>query len=338
MSSSSDASLIALLNNVSLQLNRSFAVFIFLFGVVGNLFNMLVLSQRTLRSNPCAWLFLVSSIAYCINIVSSLIPRLLSTWNADIESTNQVLCKLRVFIFYDSITVASWLIVLATVDRWLLSNTDVNRRQKSTLKKAQRGLICVVILSTLIETEQLYCYEANLRNTPLKCYTKSATCSIVSDLSYALITILLPLLFMIVFGLMTIYNVHQVQSRVHPIGTITNGRVSHEPASISMGYRSQRKKTDRQLLIMLFVQVLIILTLTLPIALSKFYTTITSHTPKSALRSTIESFLFNFFLIFANIASGMPFYIYTLSGGSVFRKAVLSSIKMLTRKMKCQRD
>ena len=194
MSSSSDATLIVSLNNISLQLNRAFAIFIFLFGVVGNLFNILVLSQRSLRSNPCAWLFLVSSIAYCINIVSSLIPRLLSTWNADIASTNQFLCKLRVFIFYDSITIASWLITLATVDRWLLSSTGV----------------------------------------------------------------------------------------------------CHGPASNSMGQKNRRKKIDRQLLIMLLAQVLIILVLTLPIALSKLYTTITSNMLKSILRSSIESFPLQF--------------------------------------------
>lgn len=337
MSSSSDASLIASLNNISLQLDRVFAIFIFLFGVVGNLFNVLVLSQRCLRSNPCAWLFLASSVAYCINIVFSLTPRLLSTWGADISSTNQVLCKLRVFIFYDSITVASWLITLATVDRWLSSSTDVNRRQKSTLKNAHRGLIGIVALSTLIEAQQLYCYEPNLTNTPLECYTKSANCAIISDLSYALITILFPLLFMIVFGVMAISNVRQVQSHAHPISTIINRRAYHDRATISTGYQNQQKKTDHQLLIMLFVQILITLVLMLPIALSKIYTTITSNTPKSALRSSIESFLFNFFLVPGNVASGMPFYIYTLSGGSVFRKAVLSLVKAIARKMKCHR-
>jgi hypothetical protein len=154
MSSSTDANLIALLNNVSTQLNRYFAIFIFLFGVVGNITNTLVLMQRPLRSNPCAWLFLVSSIACLISILSGLIPRFLSTWNTDMTNTNQVLCKLRIFIFFDSLTIAFWLIMLATVDRWLSSSTDVTRRRRSTLKNAQRGLIVIVILSTIIEIQQ----------------------------------------------------------------------------------------------------------------------------------------------------------------------------------------
>ena len=130
MLSSSDTDLITLLNNVSMQLNRYFAIFIFLFGTIGNIINVLVLSQRPLRSNPCAWLLLVSSIVYSISILTGLLPRFLSTWNADVSSTNQVLCKIRIFIFFNSYTVAFWLIVLATFDRWLSSSTNVNRPTK----------------------------------------------------------------------------------------------------------------------------------------------------------------------------------------------------------------
>jgi hypothetical protein len=134
---------------------------------------------------------------------------------------------------------------------------------------------------------------------------------------------------MIVFSLMTISNIRQVQSRVHARSTINSGGVGRGPASNPIGHQNQWKKTDRQLSIMLFIQVLIIVLLSLPIALSKLYTTATSNTPKSALRSSVESFLFNFFLLLANITSEMPFYIYTLSGGIVFRKAVRSLIKTI---------
>ena len=198
---------------------------------------------------------------------------------------------------------------------------------------AQYSMIFIVILATVFEAQQLYCYEANLTNTPIKCYTKTLACGIVSDVSLALVTVLIPLLLMIIFGLMTISNVHQVQSRLHPMSITTDSHVAHNTTAVN----ARQKKTDRQLLIMLFVQILVILPLTLPIALSKFYTTITSHTPKSALRSSIESFLFNFFLLLANLTSGMPFYIYALTGGTVFRKAMFSLTKTLPRKIKCQR-
>jgi hypothetical protein len=336
--SSSDANLIVRLNNLSAQLTLYCGIFIIIFGVVGNITNTLVLSQKPLRSNACAWLLLVSSIAYFISILSGITSRVLSTWNADISSTDQVLCKTRIFIFFSSLTAAFWLIMLATVDRWLSSSTNANRRQRSTLKNAQRGMILVIILSALIESQQIFCYEANLTNTPLKCYSKTEMCGIASDICFALITILLPLLLMFMFGLMIISNVRQTQARLQPMGTTIDGHTGHHTTTASTGRQNQQRKTDRQLLIMLSFQVLVMLICTVPFALSKLYTTITRNTPKSALQNTIENFIFNLFLLFVNLASGMPFYIYTLSGGKVFRKALFTLVQTLGRKMMCRCD
>ncbi|CAF4138465.1 unnamed protein product, partial [Adineta steineri] len=75
------------LNNISNDLNRYFGIFVFLFGLIGNILNILVLSQRPLRSNPCALLFLASSVSNLIAIVSGLFTRILSGWNLDPTST-----------------------------------------------------------------------------------------------------------------------------------------------------------------------------------------------------------------------------------------------------------
>ncbi|UJR07324.1 hypothetical protein I4U23_011611 [Adineta vaga] len=334
MSSSSDANLIALLNNISIQLNRYLAISILFFGVIGNILNTLVLLQRPLRSNPCAWCFLVSSIAYLISIFCGLGPRISSTWNAEITDTNQILCKLRIFIYFTSTTIAFWHILLATIDRWLSSNVNVNRRQKSTLKNAQRNTIIVIILSVLIEIQQIFCYEANLTNTPLKCYSKTVTCGIISDIFFAFVTVLFPLSLMFIFSLLIISNVRQTKARLQPIH---DSRIDQNTSIDNNNNRlNQQKKTDRQLLFMLLPQILLILVFTLPFALSKLYATITRNIVKSTLQNTIENFIFGIFLLFLNIASGMPFYIYTLSGRSVFRKALLDLMKTFNQKICCR--
>jgi len=319
-----------------MHLNRYFGIFIFLFGIVGNTANIFVLSQRPLRSNPCAWLFLAASISNFIAILAGLTSRFLSTWGADLTNTNQFLCKLHAFLLFDGITIAAWLIALATIDRCLSSNININRRQHSTLKNAQRGTILVVILSTIIETQQIYCFEANLTNTPLKCYTKTVLCGIISDLFFALVTILLPLIFMFIFGLMTISNVRKSQSRLQPVTVTMNARNGDGSATVNIGHPTQRKKSDRHLLIMLFIQVFLMLLFTLPVAIYKLYSTITRNVPKSTLQNTIENLIFNISLLFLYASCGMPFYIYTLSGGSVFRKALFSLLETLRRKMMCR--
>ncbi|UJR19402.1 hypothetical protein I4U23_022532 [Adineta vaga] len=338
MSSSSDTDLIAVLNIISTEINRYFAIFILLFGFIGNICNILVLSRKPLRLNPCTWLFLISSISFLITILSGIISRFLSTWEADLTNTNQFLCKFRAFVVFDSTTIAFWLILLATIDRWLSSSINANRRRMSTLKNAQRGAIIIIILSSLIQIQQFICFEANLTNTPLKCYSKTVICAIISDLCFALITILSPLCLMLIFGLMIISNIRQSRARVQQTSITVDSLAAQHTTTISSVHQAQQRKMDRHLLIMLFVQVLVLLVFTFPLSISKLYSTITRNNVKSTLQNTIENFIFNLFLLFIFIASGMPFYIYTLSGGQVYRQTLFSFINTLIRNITFRRN
>jgi hypothetical protein len=87
----------------------------------------------------------------------------------------------------------------------------------NTIKNAKRGISLVIFLSICLYIQMFYCYEANLINTPLKCYGKTEICRLTTDLIYSFITILLPSLLMFIFGLRTIFNVRQVRRRIQPI-------------------------------------------------------------------------------------------------------------------------
>lgn len=244
--STSDADAIAEFNNATTQLNCYFAVFIFLFGVVGNVLNTLVLSHRTLKKNPCSWLFLTSSIANLIAIISGLISRILSTWSLDLTLTVGWICKFRAIILFTSRTIAFWLITLASIDRWLLSNHIVHRRQMSNLKNAQRGLLIIIFFSTLIYIHLIYCYDVNQADAPLKCYGPTLSCRLYSDLCLAFITIAIPLVLMMVFGLITISNIRKSLQAIRP---------AHLP---TIKQPSLKRKTDRELTIMLFLQIILL--------------------------------------------------------------------------------
>ncbi|CAF1159557.1 unnamed protein product [Adineta steineri] len=314
-SSSSDIIFITNLKNILSQLNFYFGLFIFIFGIVGNTLNILILSQRTLRSNSCVIIFLASSTAGIIAILSGLTSRVISGVTVDLSATISWICKLRGFILYTSRAVTFWLIMLAAIDRWLLSCRDAHRRNMSSKSNSFRGIIIITILSILIHSQLFYCLEANLINTPLKCYTKNIECRLMNDLTFAIIVILLPLILILIFGWMTILNTRSTRNRVDPM-TIIN-----QPIKISTT-KKRSKKTDQRLLIMLFVQVIFLALFTLPLALQKLYATFTLNIPKSTLQMTIEDFIYQIALMCTYFATAMPFYINTLSGGYVFRKAM----------------
>jgi len=324
MSSPSNASFALLLNNATIQLNIYFGIFIFFFGTIGNILNILVLSQKILRKNPCAWCFLMSSISSLIVFFSGLTTRILSSWNLDYSATNQVLCKIRGLIVFAFITATFWLIVLATIDRWLSSCILIYYRQKSTLKNARRGTIIIICLSIGLYIQMIFCYEANLINAPMQCYNKSPECRLISDLSFALISILFPLLLMILFGLKTISNVRQALRRIH-----------NQPANPT-GQQNQRKKSDRQLLIVLFFQVILLTILSLPLPIERFYSTFTNNDSKTILQESIDNFFYNLALLLIYLANGISFYIWTISGGHTLRKALLNVFRIFRRMIICQ--
>jgi hypothetical protein len=331
-SNSSDTNLINTLNNLTPGLNRYLSIIIFLFGTIGNLLNCLALSQRILRFNPCSFLFLASSIASLITLISGVAVRLLAGWSADLTDTIAWLCKLRIFVLFTSRTIASWLIMLATFDRWLSSSLVVHHRQMVNLKNARRGIIAVVFLSCVVYAQIFYCYEANLTNAPLKCYGRTTWCRLLIDSEFTSISILLPSLLMFIFGFMTIKNLHQTALRRSYLVSMSLINESENGARL----RQRSTKTDHYLRIMLCIQVILLTLFSLPQAIQNLYTNASRFQVKSPLQNAINNFIFNLFLLLTYVTNGMPFYIYTLTGGIVFRKALFDSIRKFIRKMTCR--
>ncbi|CAF1156261.1 unnamed protein product [Rotaria sordida] len=320
--------LISIWNNASSKINIYFSICLFIFGVTGNALNTLVLSQRSLRSNSCAWLFLVSSIFNLISILSGLPTRILSGWFALLTDRIGWLCKLRVFTLLTSRSIALWLIVLATLDRWLLSCKNIDYRRISKLKNARRGMICILIISSLFYSPIFYCYQANLINEPLRCYSKTIKCRIYADQVYTFFTTLIPLILMILFGFLTLSNLRKIHYRAQILLLSRSSQTI-----ISNNHRQRLKSVDRHLLIMLLIQISFLILFTLPQVIEMIYLTITRNQYKSPLREQLETSTFTFVLLLTYLASGMPFYIYILSGGQIFRQAFLKIMRHMIQQM-----
>ena len=304
------------------QINLYLSALIFFFGVIGNLLNIFVLTHRSIRSNSCIFLFLISSIANLISIVSGLISRILSTWQLDFTEIYDVPCKLRAFITFTSRSTALWLIMLATMDRWMISSSEIHRRKLSSLKTAQKGSILITIISISFYLHMLYCYQANLSKTPLKCYGKTSMCRLTTDLTYACFTIILPIVLMTGFGVQTIFNVREAQTAIKISEISSEKSATREPLTVSQQKQQRWRKLENYLRRMLFIQVILLIVLTLPQAIHKIFYSITSNENKSALAYDFDRFLYQFELLLPFIQSGLPFYINTLAGGKIFRKTL----------------
>jgi hypothetical protein len=118
------------------QINRYAPIFLLLFAIIRNLLNCLVLTQRTLRTNPCSVYFLAANLLNLISFVTAFTPRTINGWNTgiDLSETVSALCQLVVFVIFTSRSMFAWFSTLASVDRYLVLSANNHRRQMSNIK------------------------------------------------------------------------------------------------------------------------------------------------------------------------------------------------------------
>ncbi|CAF0720988.1 unnamed protein product [Adineta ricciae] len=305
----------------TLQVNRYVSIILLLLGTISNLLCCLVFTQRTLRSNPCALYFLVVNISNIISLTAGIPPRMLNSWNilADQTETISSLCKIRLLVVLASRNISSWLLVCAAIDRCFLSSSKADTRRRSNRKQAVRLIIIVSIMSLAFWTECLYCFDANLIGTPLRCYAKSANCRIFNDLAQVFVTTMIPSTIMMIAGLYTIKNIRQARRIL--------------PATVNP-ILSRGRKTESNLTKMLFLQVIFLTIFNLPQAIQKFYLTYTFYDSRSLLQTTIENLLFNIVLLLTYVSSCVPFCLYILTG-DVFRMKLVRIIRTIVHYVKC---
>ncbi|CAF1056995.1 unnamed protein product [Adineta ricciae] len=326
---SSDDTLITNVNAITNRFNRYFSIVLILLGIIGNFLNCLASAQRKLRKSPCALFFFHSSIANLVTITSGAFVRLLGTWSLNISNTVDLFCKLRLFILYTSRTTASWLITLGVVDRWLSSSKNAQRRQMSTMENAKRAMYIVLCLISSLHVHILYCYRANLSDSPVECYSTVTWCRLLTDMEFALLNVVFPSLLALIFGLLTIRNIHTFRTVpvTDPITNQENDRRRH---------RRRLKKGDFHLLLMLLVQVTLTTVFNFPLAVQYLYSDIHPYHNRTPLSLAVNDLIFTLLFLLSYLSNSMPFYIYTLIGGSIFRKALVSAMKNLVRKIICQ--
>jgi len=142
---------------------------------------------------------------------------------------------------------------------------------------------------------------------------------------------------MSIFGTMTIVNIRRTYSVILFKRKILDKTTENKTTLIMTFTQQERwKRIDRYLRHVLFRQIILLTIFTLPQVIEKLLTTLTMTIDKSLLHITIEIVIYNFVLLLTYVASGMPFYIYTLSGGSIFRTTLFNLLQLLYNKIRCR--
>ncbi|CAF1223291.1 unnamed protein product [Adineta steineri] len=289
--------IINILNGTISIVSKIFPMILLIIGTFGHVCNLLIFSKRTQRTNPTSVCFLANTIVNLISLYFGMLPRYLTDIvNIDLINTNVTVCKLRSFFQYLSLSLSNWFLLLATIDRYIISSNDHTRRRLSNLKRAWYSIGFLTILFIL-----LYCHILILYNIQSSfCYPRYGPYRLFNDIQIFIQYSLLPPILMTLFGLLTIRNIHLTRRHSNNQGNI---RV---------------RQRDIQLSKMLLLQVIITVICSLPLIISNLEVTTTLTIMKSPLRLAIENFLSQIARHLAYLNCSISFYLYTLTG-SKFR-------------------
>jgi hypothetical protein len=269
-----------ILNRVSLY----FGIPVLVIGVLGGILTIIILhSLHTFKKNACAFYLKVMSICNIGQLTSGLVTRILiSGFDIDWTQSSVFYCKFRNFHNEVFSTISLTCICLATIDQYLATCSHPRWQQWSHFKVAQYLVITFIFI--WISHGSLYLIFCNIINSPR---AGQVLCSTLNQMflkyhSYFNLPILmgfLPIIITVSFGCLAYSNVRGIKYRTIPL-------VRHE--------------LDKQLTVMVLVQVFINLFTILPQAIANAFYLNSSMMSNSYLAVQIQ---------FANSLTAFFYYI-----------------------------
>lgn len=299
----------ASLAELSVQLARIILPINVFLGMVGNALNIVVLTRSSLYKYASTHFFLAMAINNLFGSAFVSLNDLLAIgYKLNLNTVSLASCKLARYFSDLSALLSFYFIVLASMDRCLASSADVRRRRLSNVRTARWLIAMICIGFALFYINTLVLIDLD-RSDGRGCLIRPRNIyyQLYPILQVLIYTVLAPCL-MVVFGMLAIYN--------------TKTRVN----SIRMTSR-RRRRTERQLSVMLLVQVTIHLVLNLPV--SVLYLMLVFLPPRFL---TAE---FSFALLLARylcqFSYSTPFFLYIVSGHA-FQKELVAFLKRVLRR------
>ena len=281
----SAAATIPILNTISQQMHIYVGSPLLVAGVVGNILNIIIfLSLRTFRESSCAFYLTIMSVVNIGQLFTGLLSRIMvAGFNIDWTQSSLVYCKCRLLIFQLSTLLSYTCLCLATIDQYLATCSRPRWQQWCNMKVARRLMLGWSSLWMLHAIP----YAIFFDHVP-SADGRGVTCAVQNIIflqyrayfSSLMLIGCFPILITFVFGLLAYQNVQQLAYRVVPL---------------------VRRELDKQLTVMVLVQVLLNFLTDIPFVVTNALTLVPNdeHDPATYERT---QFAFSIALLF--------FYVY----------------------------
>jgi len=291
-------------------------------GNIGNVFILIIFSQH--RQTACAIYLIGTAIMNSVYLTFNGIVSVYILYYPDTIILVLTFCKMYKYMMFSFGQQAKTMLILACIDRFLMTSNRASFRAFSTPKRAKYLIFfCCIFWS-------LFTIHIPIMTTIVhgQC-TRSGVYSIIYSV-YSLIFVgLIPTITSAIFGYLTYRNMRQMLNRVQPVVQNT----------INANIIIQRR--DRDLLIIVISEIFVYVVTTALYPLIQLETIISQNvlTNKSFQYSQIEIFILSIsgFLLFINSAA--PFYTYLISSKSFrrdFKQLITNIYGKLRREIPAQ--
>lgn len=304
--SSTSAVIIDIRNKILISVGITFIIV----GTVGNLLNIILFRKRALwKLAPCVPFLLAASVINMIDIYSFLVLRTLIGFKITPAFYSSEICKLQLYLYYTTFCLSSWFMVACCADRFFSSSREPSIRRYSSTRMTTRVLISITIIIPLVYAQVFYCYEANQFSRPAPCFVKPNLCSVFENVYYFTFQTFGPPMLMFIFGIGTFIHIRQGQHmQREPVV-----RVDVATGTISTANTRNSKRSNREILRMLSIQVVLYLICTLPLLGMEIFSAIPSPYVLSNVELTVQNLLLNIAILLSFVDKIFSFYIYTLA-------------------------
>jgi len=282
-------------------------------GNIGNLFIAIIFTRY--RQNACALYLISSAVVYSICLTFEGIIGIVILYYSNRTTHTITFCKIYSYIINVIGQVPKTMIILACIDRFLITSTRANFRAFSTPKRAKY----IIFFSTIFWT--LFCIPAPIMT---KTINGQCTTSGVYSIIYSVYSILfigfIPTILSGIFGYLSYHNMRQMKKRVQPV------------VNANIGIQRQ----DRDLLIIVIAEVVTYVVTTALFPIIQLEMMISGYVirNKSSQYLQIEFFILNVAYFLLVINSAAPFYTYLISSKSFrrdFKQLIINVYQKLRR-------
>jgi hypothetical protein len=257
-------------------------------GTIGGMLNLMVFTKSSLRKSPCAICFVAGNIIDLIYLFISLIPTFLqSGYGINLGEENIAYCRSFYYIGLILSSLGPSYLILASIDRTLITSRNARIRKRSTLRLATICIISLALFWMIFHIHALIYMEILQYgvNYFVCSFPPGAYTAFITYYSLFIIGITPPLL-MVIFGLWTLKNIRQVRHAIHPSSLSATGTTA-----VSRIYTPQPK--DQQLIRILLMEIIVYIFARIPSTIFLIYQQITQYQTKSTEQTMIEQFIAN---------------------------------------------